>query len=62
MSSSEVAALLNPADRPAFNKALWRAAKAFRQKGGRKPEPSAAPVVAGPSPSLVEEAMDAVTS
>ena len=39
MSSSEVAALLNPADRPAFNKALWRAAKAFRQKGGRKPEP-----------------------
>ena len=39
LSSREVADRLQPADRPAFNKALWRAAKAFRQKGCRKPEP-----------------------
>lgn len=39
LSSREVAATLQPAERPAFNKALWRAAKAFRRKGCRKPEP-----------------------
>jgi hypothetical protein len=39
LSSREVAATLQPADIPAFNKALWRAAKAFRQKGCRNPEP-----------------------
>lgn len=39
LSSREVAATLQPAERQAFNKALWRAAKAFRQKGCRKPEP-----------------------
>lgn len=39
LSSKEVAATLQPEDKPAFSKALWRAAKAFRQKGRRKPEP-----------------------
>jgi hypothetical protein len=39
LSSREVADRLEPAARPAFKKALWRAAEAFRKNGCRKPEP-----------------------
>jgi hypothetical protein len=39
LSSREVAATLQPAERPAFNKALWRASRVFRRKGCQRPEP-----------------------
>ncbi len=39
LSSREVAATLQPADRPAFNKALWRAPRRFARKGARSQNP-----------------------